>query len=72
MHDGRFNSLDKVFDHYQAGITNTVNLDPNLQKNNTPGIALSLDERRFLTAFLKTLDDAHFVSNPFFGRDSGH
>ncbi|MFZ9241484.1 MAG: cytochrome-c peroxidase, partial [Chitinophagaceae bacterium] len=72
MHDGRFNSLDKVFDHYQAGITNIVNLDPNLQKNSTPGIQLSVEEQKSLIAFFKTLDDPHFVSNPLYGRDSGH
>jgi len=72
MHDGRFNSLDKVLDHYQVGIANMVNLDPALQNNGQKGIQLSVEERKSLIAFFKTLDDPHFVSNPLYGRDSGH
>jgi len=72
MHDGRFSSVDKVLNHYHSGITNISNLDPNLLKNSTPGILLSVEERKSLTIFLKTLDDPHFVNNPFYGRASGH
>jgi cytochrome c peroxidase len=72
MHDGRFNSLDKVFNHYQSGIANMVNIDPALQNNGQIGIRLGPTERKNLLAFLNTLNDPSFVSNPKFSRDMNH
>ncbi|NBT16448.1 MAG: hypothetical protein EBS95_08915 [Chitinophagia bacterium] len=72
MHDGRFNSLDKVFNHYQSGIANMVNIDPVLQNNGQIGIRLGPTERKNLLAFLNTLNDPSFVSNPKFSRDMNH
>ncbi|RVU02864.1 c-type cytochrome [Mucilaginibacter limnophilus] len=62
MHDGRFLTLNGVFDHYNAEVQATENLDPLLQKDGTLGIALSVDDRTKLTAFLKTLDDPDFIT----------
>ncbi|MFD2863197.1 cytochrome-c peroxidase [Mucilaginibacter antarcticus] len=62
MHDGRFLTLDAVFDHYISGIQQTPNLDPILQKDGKLGITLSAGDRAKLTAFLKTLDDIDFVT----------
>ncbi len=62
MHDGRFLSLNGVFDHYNGEIQKTANLDPLLQQNGRTGISLSADDRTKLTAFLKTLDDPDFVT----------
>lgn len=63
MHDGRFLTLNGVFDHYNGEVQATPNLDPLLQKaDGTRGIALSTDERSKLTAFLKTLDDVDFIN----------
>lgn len=62
MHDGRFLTLNGVFDHYTGEVQNTPNLDPLLQQNGTRGIALTTDDRAKLTAFLKTLDDPDFVT----------
>lgn len=59
MHDGRFLTLDAVFDHYNAGISQTINLDGSLQK----GITLKTSDRAAITAFLATLNDREFLLN---------
>ena len=64
MHDGRFYSLDAVLNHYTAQVAVTPTLDPELAKNDHPGIQLNADERKPLKAFLKTLNDKKFVTNP--------
>ncbi len=66
MHDGRFYTLDAVLDHYDSGVTQTQNLDPNLQHTGALGIPLSSSEKAQLIAFLKTLTDNEFLSNPKF------
>lgn len=62
MHDGRFATLDQVFDQMEKGIYDYPTLDP-LMKN---GIKLSTQERNDLKAFLKTLDDETFVKDKRF------
>ena len=57
MHDGRFSTLDAALNHYTNGVTNTVNLDPQLQN----GIPLSAQDKQDLIAFLKTLTDYKFL-----------
>jgi cytochrome c peroxidase len=49
-----------------------VNIDPALQNNGQIGIHLGPTERKNLTAFLNTLNDPSFVSNPKFSRDMNH
>lgn len=56
MHDGRFATLDEVLDHYAHGIVERPTLSPDLRR-----IALTVEERQDLLAFLDTLtagDDA--------------
>ena len=62
MHDGRFNTLDECLDHYNSGITNTINLDPIL----VSGIALSTQQKADLISFLKTLTDYKFINDTRF------
>lgn len=57
MHDGRFNSLKEVVDHYDAGGKYAENKDPNIIP-----LGLSPDQHRALVAFLQTLTDTSFVS----------
>lgn len=66
MHDGRFGSLQSVLNFYASGVQNTQNLDPLLQQHSTLGIPLSPQEKEAIIAFLKTLTDEEFVSNPLF------
>ena len=63
MHDGRFLTLNAVFQHYTEGVQDSPTLDPLLKKDRT-GIALGDQEKVKLTAFLSTLDDEEFINNP--------
>ena len=60
MHDGRFNKISQVIDHYSKGIDRSVNLSKEL---NSP-ILLSSNEKVDLISFLLTLNDKAFVFNP--------
>lgn len=62
MHDGRFNTLEEVIDHYNGGVHRTSTLDPNLAKHPETGLQLSGDDRKALVAFLKTLTDESFIN----------
>jgi cytochrome c peroxidase len=59
MHDGRYNTIDQVLDHYATGVQHTPNLDPTLAN----GIQLSDNDRVALKAFLNTLNDDTFVKD---------
>jgi cytochrome c peroxidase len=61
MHDGRFETLEQVIDHYDHGVQRSVTLDPNLAKHPSAGLGLSDSDKRALVAFLKTLTDSQFV-----------
>jgi len=39
MHDGRFNDLSQVLAHYNSGVKNTANLDPELHLLTTSGFS---------------------------------
>ena len=58
MHDGRFQTLDEVVEHYATGVQRSATLDPNLAKHPDGGVPLSAADKRALVAFLKTLTDA--------------
>jgi cytochrome c peroxidase len=64
MHDGRFTTLEEAVDHYCTGTKRSATLDPNLAKHPDGGVPLSADDKKALVAFLKTLTDASFKSNP--------
>ncbi|MBT5902122.1 MAG: cytochrome C peroxidase [Opitutaceae bacterium] len=63
MHDGRFDTLEDVMNHYVGGVQRPDQLDPNLAKHPGPGVPLSLEDRDALIAFLKTLTDPKFAAN---------
>jgi cytochrome c peroxidase len=64
MHDGRFNTLEEVVEHYSSGVARTQTLDPNLAKHPEDGIRLTKEEKADLVAFLKTLTDEKFIHTP--------
>lgn len=66
MHDGRFGSLESVLNFYANGVQNTQNLDALMQQHNALGFPLSQEEKEAIIAFLKTLTDEKFISNPAF------
>lgn len=71
MHDGRFVSLEEVVNHYNSeNLFNHPNVDPQIKlaSNDLNGTSLGLTttEKKALIAFLKTLTDENFISNPSF------
>jgi cytochrome c peroxidase len=66
MHDGRFSTLEEVLDHYSHQINNSANLDPNLRVayQTEGGLNLSTQDKQDIIAFLHTLTDSSFISNP--------
>lgn len=66
MHDGRFITLDAVLEQYAEHVKEMPTLDPLLQQNGNPGIALSAEERQDILSFLKTLNDEDFVKDKRF------
>ncbi|WP_291130119.1 cytochrome-c peroxidase [Flavobacterium sp. UBA7682] len=66
MHDGRFYTLDAVLNHYATGVISSATLDPLLQNNNSLGIPLTESEKTKIIAFLKTLTDIQYLTNPKF------
>lgn len=71
MHDGRFQTLEEVVEHYNSGIQNHPNLSPELRVGGGPRrMNLSESDKAALVAFLKTLTDEQLLtdkrfSNPF-------
>lgn len=59
MHDGRFETLEEVVEHYSTGVKNHPNLHENLRKSNGEPKRLNLTatEKANLVAFLNTLTD---------------
>jgi len=66
MHDGRFTTLEEVIDHYNIGIEQSSTLDPALNATTATGLMLDAQEKADLVAFLKTLTDQSYLSNPDF------
>jgi cytochrome c peroxidase len=60
MHDGRFQTLQEVVEHYSTGQKRSVTLDPNLAKHPDGGVRLNEGDKRALVAFLKTLTDEKY------------
>lgn len=69
MHDGRFNTLEKVLEHYNSGVQHSENLDPALIKSSQLGIPLSSIQKQQLISFLKTLTDDEFIKNKIFNEN---
>lgn len=61
MHDGRFETLEEVLDHYSEGVARTDTLDPNLAKHPDGGLQLTAEDKRCVIAFLRTLTDDRFA-----------
>lgn len=68
MHDGRFNTLEEVIEHYSEHIAQSNALSSFLQnESNVIGgksLKLSTVEKKELLAFLNMLTDSSFITNP--------
>lgn len=72
MHDGRFKSLVEVLDHYSENLVDSETLDSlfrgltNDSSNREIGLRFTPQEKKAIVAFLKTLTDGEFLTNPNF------
>jgi len=67
MHDGRFKTLEEVIDFYSQGIIWSPYVHPLMHHAYDGGIQLTPSEKSDLIAFIKTLRDETFLTNPAFG-----
>ena len=68
MHDGRFATLPEVLDHYSGHIAGGPTLSPTLRDSVGRPVLLHLTdiEKKALLAFLNTLTDSTFITDPRF------
>ncbi|MFD2919461.1 cytochrome-c peroxidase [Terrimonas rubra] len=64
MHDGRFLTMVQALNHYRSNVQQSATLDPLL--NN--GIPMNDTELLSIVAFLRTLTDSSFITNPALSR----
>jgi cytochrome c peroxidase len=65
MHDGRFTTLEEVVDHYNSGGVPSATIDP-FMKYTEGGLHLTQYQKDALIAFLHTLTDEGFTTNPLY------
>ncbi len=65
MHDGRFQTLEQVIEHYNSGGIPSPTIDP-LMKHVGTGLGLTAQEKSDLLAFLHTLTDSTFMNDERF------
>lgn len=69
MHDGRFQTLDEVIEHYNSGVKKSSTLDPIMTKaGKENGLNLTSFEKQCLKEFLLTLTDTAFLHDPRFSK----
>jgi len=61
MHDGRFQTLEEVIEHYNSGGHFAKNIDPLMRP-----LELNQEQKDALVAFMKTLSDRIFIENETF------
>ncbi|UTW61222.1 c-type cytochrome [bacterium SCSIO 12741] len=67
MHDGRFETLEEVIDFYNTDVKDSPTLDKIMKDHGIAGgLNLTNQEKADLVAFLKTLSDPSFKTNPAF------
>lgn len=66
MHDGRFKTLSEVMFHYNIDFKTPANLDVNMREH-APN-RMTVPEVNAIIAFLNTLNDEEFVTNPDFAK----
>lgn len=60
MHDGRFQTLEEVVNHYSEGLKPSATIDPLMKKVNQGGVQLTSQDKADLIAFLRSLSDPNF------------
>ena len=72
MHDGRFTTLDEVINFYSEGVKDSENINPLMHHVMDGGVQLTPLEKAQLKAFLNTLTEEDFLSNPYFTKPTKH
>jgi len=65
MHDGRFQTLEEVIEHYNSGGHESPTVDV-FMKYTQGGLQLTSEKKQQLLAFLNSLTDVDFVNDPAF------
>lgn len=68
MHDGRFATLDEVIEFYSHHVVLSETVDPLMHHVLRGGVQLTPSEKADLKAFILTLHDSSFLTNPAFGK----
>jgi cytochrome c peroxidase len=68
MHDGRFRTLDEVIDFYSSKLVWSPSISPLMHHIANHGVQLTPFQKSDLKAFILSLTDSSFVSNPAFAR----
>lgn len=68
MHDGRFKTLEEVIDFYSEGVKTSPYINPLMHHANGGGVRLLPKQKQDIIAFIKTLRDDTFLTNPDFSR----
>jgi len=68
MHDGRFTTIEEVIDFYSHDLKMSDYVHPLMHHVNYGGVQLTPKEKQDLIAFISTLRDDTFVSNPAFSK----
>jgi len=71
MHDGRYTTLDQVINFYSDSLVWSPSVSPLMKKVNDGGLGLTPSEKADLKAFLLTLTDHTFLTNPAFSKPAG-
>ena len=67
MHDGRFDTLLQVVEHYDNGVQGGPDTDPRLMPGGQPqNLGLEMNEKLAIVAFLETLTDEVIATDPRF------
>lgn len=65
MHDGRFNTLEEVIEHYSSGVNyDHPNIHPQMSAHGGIQLNLSQQQKDDLVAYLRTMTDSTFIANP--------
>ena len=64
MHDGRFETLEEVINHYSEGLVYSETIDPLMKNIAEGGAHLTEADKADLKAFLLSLSEPGFNTNP--------
>ncbi|MEM6291993.1 MAG: cytochrome c peroxidase [Myxococcota bacterium] len=67
MHDGRFDTLEQIIEHYDNGVQAGPNTDPRIMPGGVPqNLGLSDAQKAAIVAFMETLTDQALQDDPKF------